>query len=447
MLHPSLILTAGLASLAVGSASTVSESSLSNITVATYTSPDSTSTSPRLSIKPKEAATGTKTEAAGTKELTGFPGYYLHVPESCVGNKRCPLVLLLHGGGRSGQDEVDKFRVLADKYGMIMLTGNATDPGRWDVIGGFMNGRSKYSRTERGITVTEFPETDVRVLDSALKVVLKTNAIDPDKIALLGFSDGGSYSLFLGRSNLDVFSRIAGLSALIPFDGDGPKNPNTQFFLSGGIDERGMIVQVMKLGQVLRKDGHSVVVQVGLRDHVDHVEDEDFIWGWLKDSWADPSVTTRLATIKADPLITDDGLARLTAFWTEFQKLPDSIQNVGRLANQMSVPLQLSTERVSVVLMNLPAMAAKYTAVAEALKTAGISAEDAQAYRTAIIAVRHARRAGLVTGGQAVNAGIGKSIPLEPAPAESVLAKNAVFYEANLPKLEILAKTGFLTLQ
>lgn len=446
MLHSSLLLTAGLASLVAGGASAVSEPLFSNNVVAA-SSLDSTSNSPRLSIKPKEAATGTKTEAAGTKELDGFPGYYLHVPEQCVGNKRSPLVLLLHGGGRSGKIEVDKFRVLADKYGMIMLTGNASMPGRWDVIAGLMNRQTKYSGTERGLTVTEFRETDVRILDSALKFVLRTNAIDPDKIALLGFSDGGSYSYFLGSANQDVFSRIAPLSAMAALNVDGPHNPKVQFFLSGGVDEPGLITQTIKLGQVLRKDGHPVMTQVGLRGHVDHVEDEDFIWAWLKDSWADPSITTKAVTIKPDPTLTEDGLARLTTFWAAFQKLSDSITKVGRLANQVHVPMQLSTETVWIPLMNLPVMATKYPAVADALKTAQISAEDAQAYRTAIIAVRHARRAGLVTGGKAVDMPYGKSIPLEPVADGSVMAKNAEFYQANLPKLEELAKTGFLQLQ
>ncbi len=434
MLHSSLALTAGLATLFLSGASTVREIPLSNVSI-TGVSFDSISNNPRLSIKPKEAATGTKTETAGTKELEGFPGYYLHVPEQCVGNKRSPLVLLLHGGGRSGKIEVDKFRGLADKYGMILLTGNASQPGRWDVISGMLSKRTKYSGSEQGLAVTEFPETDVRILDSALKFVLRTNAIDPDKIALLGFSDGGSYSLFLGRANLDVFSRIAPLSAMAAlYAGGGPKNPNVQFFLSGGIEERGLITQTIKLGQVLRKEGHAVVTQVGLRGHVDHVEDEDFVWAWLKDSWADPSVTTKAVTIKPDPLLTEDGVARLTKFWAAFQQLPDSIMNRARLANQMHVPMKLSTETVWVVLMNLPAMATKYPSVADALKTAGISADDAQAYRTAILGVLYARRAGLVSGETAVNMSYGKSIPLEPIAAGSVMEKNAEFYKANLPK-------------
>ena len=48
------------------------------------------------------------------------------------------------------------------------------------------------------------------VNDAALQLVLRTFAIDPDKIAVAGTALDGGYALFLGRNNTDVFSRVAG---------------------------------------------------------------------------------------------------------------------------------------------------------------------------------------------------------------------------------------------
>ncbi len=247
---------------------------------------------PKLTVNPKKDATGNENLTAGTKEIEGLKGYFLHVPVQAVGKKRVPLVLLLHGGGRNGSIEMKKFSTLADKYGMVLLTGTSLVPGRWDVINYIAMQRNKWRSTEKGGVPMGFTPSDLGRIDSAVKYVLETQAVDPHRIALLGFSDSGSYSFFLGRSNLDVFSRIAPLSGLMPFYGEGPSNPATQFFISRGMGEGDIIKQVVRMAATLRADGHAVKTQVGLRGHVDQVEDEDFVWDWLQQSWKDPKITT-----------------------------------------------------------------------------------------------------------------------------------------------------------
>ncbi len=444
MLYPSLALTASLATTLLGAAPNTTKfpliSSVSQSVIQDSVSPNS-SPAPRLSVKPKTDATGKNTPTAGITQLEGYPGYLLYVPEKCVGNKRSPLILLLHGGGRSAKIEVDKFRALADKHGMIILAGNSSSPGYWDIIK-----EKRRDVSNLGIKVT-YAGGDVAILDSALKLVLRTNAIDPDKIALVGFSNGGAYSLFLGRSNLDVFSRIAGLSPIPVFDGQGPANTKTQFFLSGGVGEQGLPYEVVKLAQVLRKQGHPVLTQLGLRGHVDHVHDEDLIWTWLNDSWKNPKITTQEPASMSETVLTSDAVAKLTTFWTKFRNQPDSILNAARIASQTHVPMTLGTERVLVVLMDIPAMAAKYPSIAVELKAAGLTAKEAQAYRTALLSVLFAKVAGVVPGEPRKQTPLGEDIPLAPVKDGSALAKNIEFVNANKETLRQLEADGFWKMQ
>jgi len=339
--------------------------------------------------------------------------------------------------------EIRKFSSLADKYGVIVLLPNASDPGRWDMIYG---GMPHTVSTETGLKVTELPMHDVRNIDSAMKQVLRTHAIDPDRIALLGFSDGGSASLLLGRSNLDVFNRIAALSALIPFDGTGPQNAKTQFFLSGGIGE-GMVQQTIKMGQVLRRQGHPVATLLGLRGHVDYVADEDFIWNWLVQSWADPGITTRTVTADSDPVLTVEAMNKMTDFWTRFQQEPDSVRRAGRMAHQQRLPLALGAEWTSVIAMDMPAMAAQYPSVAADLQAAALTAEQEAAYRTAILRVGFARVAGIASGDATDPMVLGRNIPFQPIAPTSVLGRNLAFRQTHDAEFKALAKTGMWTTQ
>lgn len=392
----------------------------------------SPASTPRLSVRPHTMATGTRTRQAGLTRLEGFPDYYVYVPPQCVGAQRVPLIVLLHGGFRSGIMEMQKFRALADKYGVIVLAPNAGTPGVWDVIAGLGDGRTDTVQTEAGIQVQRFQDPDVRNIDAAMKLVLRTDAIDPDRIALSGFSYGGAYTLFLGRSNQDVFSRIVALSASYPFAGVGPQNPKTQFLVSGGIAE-GMVPQTLALAQVLRHEGHPVQTLLGLRPHIDYVADEDFIWHWLMQSWATPHGTTPVSPpANADPLLTVEAMTKMTAFWNRFQQEPDSVKEDGRMAHQEQLPLALGTERVSVITMDIQAMADAYPSVAADLGAVGLTAQQEAAYRTAILRVGFTRQAGEMAGV------VGET---------SVQGKNLAFRETHDAEFKALAETGMWKIQ
>lgn len=400
---------------------------------------------PRLTVRPRQMATGTRTARAGLTELAGFPGYQLYVPTQCVGTRRSPLIVLLHGGGGSAGFESARFRGLADQYDVIVLYPNASDPGRWDLIYG--GGQRAVTYTALGLQVSAFPTRDLGLIDSAMNLVLRTEAIDPNRIALMGFSDGGSTALLLGRSNQDVFSRVVALSALDPFDGPGPTRPATQFFLAGGIAED-MVAQTLKMAHVLRHDGHPVVTLLGLRGHVDRVVDEDFIWRWLLQSWADPSITLHPPLpADSDPVLTVNAIQQMTTFWTRFRQEPDAVLGAGRMAHQEQLWLALGTEPASVITTDMPALAAAYPSVAADLEAAGLTAQQEQAYRAAILRVGFARIGGIAPGDAIRPLVLGRDLPFVPIAPTSVLGQNLAFRQTHAALFKALAQTGMWTIQ
>ena len=122
----------------------------------------------------------------------------LYVPPGLVEGRPAPLVVLLHGSTGSGQEMLSALQKYADQFGFITLCPDSRGT-TWDAI------RYVYS-------------SDVRFIDSALAFTFARCNIDPEKIGIVGFSDGASYALGLGRLNGDLFRRIVAFSpgALLP---------------------------------------------------------------------------------------------------------------------------------------------------------------------------------------------------------------------------------------
>ena len=84
------------------------------------------------------------------------------------------------------------FFPFAERHGLVFLVPYAA--GRtWDVVlGGF--------------------GPDVEMIGRALEHTFDHCAIDPARVVIGGFSDGGSYALSLGLTNGDLFSRVVAFS-------------------------------------------------------------------------------------------------------------------------------------------------------------------------------------------------------------------------------------------
>lgn len=123
-----------------------------------------------------------------------FSNGILYVPESYSPEKAMPLVLALHGASGSSNNWIKyyNFHEFAEQKGFIFAAVDSKYY-TWDLIlGGYGN--------------------DVSSINNALQYTFLHCKIDPDHIALCGFSDGATYTLSLGISNGEIFTHLMAFS-------------------------------------------------------------------------------------------------------------------------------------------------------------------------------------------------------------------------------------------
>lgn len=116
----------------------------------------------------------------------------LYVPSGYQVGKPIPLAVLLHGAGGNAQQAISLLQLLADANNLLLLAPQSRR-STWDVIGG------DYG-------------PDVRYIDAALEQTFSRYSVDPQRLAIGGFSDGASYALSLGLINGDLFTHIIAFS-------------------------------------------------------------------------------------------------------------------------------------------------------------------------------------------------------------------------------------------
>jgi len=117
---------------------------------------------------------------------------WLIVPTGYEPSRAWPLALFFRGAITPARTYMDNFQPIADELGLLILAPEATSR-TWDLIlGGF--------------------GPDVDFINRALHTAFQTVHVDANRIFTSGFSDGASYSLSLGLTNGDFFTRIAAYS-------------------------------------------------------------------------------------------------------------------------------------------------------------------------------------------------------------------------------------------
>jgi predicted esterase len=116
----------------------------------------------------------------------------LHVPPGLVPGRAAPLLVTLHGAGGSAAAGLALLQPPADEHGLLVLAP-ASRGATWDAI------RHGYG-------------PDVDLIDRALETVFAMVPVDPQRIAVAGFSDGASYALGLGLANGELFGRVVAFS-------------------------------------------------------------------------------------------------------------------------------------------------------------------------------------------------------------------------------------------
>ena len=160
----------------------------------------------------------------------------LYVPPGA--EQPLPLVVSLHGAGGSARGGLDLLRHAAGEHGFAVLAPASRGP-TWDAVGG------SYG-------------PDVAVLDRSLRRAFELVRVDPERIAVAGFSDGASYALGLGLANGDLFGGVAAFSPGFVPPTDRVGKP--QVFVSHGVADRVLPIDrtSRRIVPALERDGYDI---------------------------------------------------------------------------------------------------------------------------------------------------------------------------------------------
>jgi len=199
---------------------------------------------PRLATRPHapSLSPGSGATPLGLGVGTSRDGI-VHVPASYDPGMPVPLIVALHGSTGEADNWTGFYDTFCEPRGMIMLAVDSRGV-TWDRAGG------------------SFGE-DVPFIDLALQYTFDRYAIDPDRIALMGFSDGASYTLSLGPSNGDLFTHLIAFSPgftapVEPLPGRPP------VFISHGVTDPVLSVAETSLVIVpaMRSGGYDVTYEM-----------------------------------------------------------------------------------------------------------------------------------------------------------------------------------------
>lgn len=187
------------------------------------------------------------------------------IPTTYRAGEALPLLVTLHGAGGGGYAGLRPFLGLAEAARFVMVSPDSRG-ATWDRTYGSFG-------------------PDSRFIDNALSDTFLRCDIDRQRMAILGFSDGASYALSLGRTNGDLFSKIVAFSP-------GFMKPNVErgkpgVFVSHGI--RDSILRIdrtsRRLVPRLRENGYDVTYEEfdGTHEIPPAIAADAFAWlvaGW-----------------------------------------------------------------------------------------------------------------------------------------------------------------------
>jgi phospholipase/carboxylesterase len=190
----------------------------------------------RLTARPKPGATA-PTPGEHRLGLDTRRDAVLFVPSN-AGAQPLPLLVLLHGAGGAGGRILSRLRDAAEETGVAILAPDSRD-ATWDAV------HMGFGR-------------DVTFIDRALARVFEMVAVDPNRVAIGGFSDGASYALSLGLVNGDLFQHIVAFSP--GFFVGGRRVGKPRVFVSHGTSDEVLPIEQTSLQIVpgLRKQGYDV---------------------------------------------------------------------------------------------------------------------------------------------------------------------------------------------
>lgn len=170
---------------------------------------------------------------------TGSRPFGLYVPSTYDPSRKWAVTVLLHGYGVSGEEMALDFKDYAEAAGVIILAPNSYG-STWDLL----------ATGDFGV--------DVAYINKMLTWAFDHVEVDPARLSVSGFSDGATYSLWLGLKNGDLFTRIAAMTPCT-------RVPNIRtgmpiVFISHGTDDTVLPIDECSrvTVPVLQADGYTV---------------------------------------------------------------------------------------------------------------------------------------------------------------------------------------------
>jgi predicted esterase len=124
--------------------------------------------------------------AALTKETIGNHVCDLYVPATVTADKPAPLLMLFHGSGRDGMSQINEWRKLADKEGIVLAAPNATNAQHWNI-----------------------PDDGPELLRDIVTFVGKKAPIDQRRIYAFGHSAGAVFLLSMAPLESNFLAAVA----------------------------------------------------------------------------------------------------------------------------------------------------------------------------------------------------------------------------------------------
>ena len=162
----------------------------------------------------------------------------LFVPRRYSPDVPAPLAVMLHGAGGSAAAMRFTYEH-AEELGIIIVAPDSRDPRTWDVILGRFG-------------------PDVEFLERALDHTFHRCAVDADRVAIGGFSDGASYALSVGLGSGDLFTDISAFSP--GFAADIERRGRPSVFISHGVADTVLPIErtSRRIVPQLRSAGYEV---------------------------------------------------------------------------------------------------------------------------------------------------------------------------------------------
>lgn len=184
----------------------------------------------------------------------------VYIPQAADQRAKVSVVMVLHGATQSAEQGIALLRKQADEHGFMLVAPCSTET-TWEIEGAWGE--------------------DFDNVDRSLATSFGLRQVDPDRIAVAGFSDGASYSLSLGLSNGDLFHAVMGFSS--GYLARQTRVGKPRVFLSHGTQDPifNIALTGRRIAGELTHDGYDVTFREFVGRHALPVEVADAASLWL----------------------------------------------------------------------------------------------------------------------------------------------------------------------